>query len=45
MDDVSQDVITRVGRTIAANIAPEELLLYRMYSEAFFRYPERLWHP
>jgi len=37
MNALAQEEIARAGRAIVADIAPEELLLYRMHSEAFFR--------
>jgi hypothetical protein len=37
MDDLLQKEIAQAGRAVVADIAPEELLLFRLHSEAFFR--------
>jgi hypothetical protein len=36
-DHLTQEEIARVGRVIISDIAPQELLLFRMQSEAFFQ--------
>ncbi|MGF7213465.1 hypothetical protein GGE65_008108 [Skermanella aerolata] len=41
MDEIPQDEIAKVGRSIVAHIAPQELLLYRMHSQEFFEDPAR----
>jgi hypothetical protein len=45
MDDIPQEEIAQVGRSIVASIAPQELLLYRMHSQEFFRNPARALAP
>jgi hypothetical protein len=37
IDHLAQEEIARVGRVIVADVAPQELLLFRMHSEAFFQ--------
>jgi hypothetical protein len=41
MKDIPQDDIARVARSVVASVAPEELLLFRLHSEEFFRDPVR----
>lgn len=41
MAALPQDEIEDVGREIASRIAPGELILFRMYSDEFFRAPEK----
>jgi hypothetical protein len=40
--DLPQDEITSVARSIVAEIAPQELMLFRLHSEEFFRNPGRV---
>ena len=45
MDDIPQVEIAEVARSIVASIAPQELLLYRMHSEEFFKNPAQALSP
>jgi hypothetical protein len=45
MVEVSEDDIAWAERQIVTDIAPEELLLFRMHSEAFFRDPRKALAP